>query len=273
MALRDLLHDPARAPVLVVGTLWRAYYTELCRPHAAQARDLLDNTATVLEVPSSFHDADPRTLSAVAGSDPRLALATQRGDGRITQYLAGGPELVRRFERELTVSARAIVQVALDARRIGHRNAIAQSILAAAAYAYMAPSEWHAVAAESDWFERGLAEAVRPCKGADGPLTRIVPVPLRSRTDRPAGADLSPDASAAEPLYPLADYLDQYGRGHRAQQIPPIPFWEAASLHAHSHDLTLLGSAAWNRGLYRDAAQLWLNATRRGDIAAATKLV
>src|SRR5216683_3867916 len=50
-------------------------------------------------------------------------------------------------------------------------------------------------------------------------------------------------------------YLGQYGRAHRADQIPPAGFWAAAT-HAHPGDLAALGTAARVYGLYRDAAQL-----------------
>ncbi len=67
-------------------------------------------------------------------------------------------------------------------------------------------------------------------------------------------------------------YLGQYGRAHRADQIPPAGFWAAAT-HAHPGDLAALGTAARVYGLYRDAAQLHKNATARGDARAARALV
>ncbi|MFJ1460918.1 hypothetical protein [Nocardia sp. N2S4-5] len=267
VALRDLVRDPARAPVLVVGTLWRSYYGELCRSHASQARNLLETTATVIEVPSTFADADPTALTAAAATDPRMEMARGRSeDGRISQYLAGGPELVRRYEFELSPAAQAIVEIAMDARRMGHRNAIPLGLFADATHAYMTSSDWNRVAAASDWLEQALADTARPCKGAEGPLTRIVPAPLRSRTGRdPAGH--------GGPAYKLADYLDQYGRPRRRDGIPPIPFWETAAAHAGPQDLRDLGAAAWDRGLYREAAQLWKNAARHGDGFSAERLL
>ncbi|WP_433600401.1 helix-turn-helix domain-containing protein [Nocardia sp. CA-135953] len=278
VALRDLLRDPTRAPVLVVGTLWRAYYTELRRPHASQVRELLDNTVTtVLEVPSSFADADPDALAAAAATDPRFRYARDRAeDGRITQYLAGGPELLHRYDNELSVGAKAIVRIAMDARRMGHRNAIPHGLLAEAADAYVSPSEWNTVASEPDWLEQALAEAARPCKGADGPLPRIAAASARSRSTRtrsridPAGR---PGGAGGGPVYLLADFLDQHARTEYSEIIPPIPFWEALTTHAHPGDYTVLGRAASDRGLYRDAAQLWVKATRVGDIDAAAALV
>ncbi len=71
----------------------------------------------------------------------------------------------------------------------------------------------------------------------------------------------------------MADYLDQYGRRHRAETIPPIDFWAAAANHAHRADLNAPGDSAWNRGLYRDAAQLHKRATSHGNPQAAVTLV
>ncbi|WUA12915.1 ATP-binding protein (plasmid) [Nocardia sp. NBC_01377] len=268
-ALRELLTDRRRAPVLVVGTLWRAFYTALCRPHASQVRDLLENSATttVIQVPVSFTDAAPDSLAA-AEFDARFAFARERAeDGRITQYLAGAPELLRRYEREFSTAARAIVQVAMDARRMGHRNALPHGLLADAAHAYMTGLEWNTVAADGDWLEKALAEAARPCKGADGALARIIDPPITPRT-RAAQA-----GARSGPTYLLADYLYQRSRTARADVIPPIAFWTALTSHAHVQDRTRLGNAACGRGLYRDAAQMWADAIADGDPSSALDLV
>ncbi|MFE2961183.1 P-loop NTPase family protein, partial [Nocardia tengchongensis] len=273
VALRDLLGDPLRGPVLIVGTLWRQYYTELRAPHASQVRDLLTHHATILEVPASFADADPAVLAAAAQSDPRFGIACARAEhGRITQYLAGGPELLHRYEHELDAAAKAIVQIAIDARRMGHRNAIPHQLLAATTHAYI-PDQWNAVAATPDWLELALAHTTQPCKGADGPLTRIAARPSRSRRTR-SRTHLSAHADTdVGPVYKLADYLDQHGRDERAPIVPPIEFWEALTDHAHPDDRVALGRAARRRGLYRDAAHLWVEATAAGNIAAAAELI
>ena len=101
-----------------------------------------------------------------------------------------------------------------------------------------------------------------------GPLTRIRPRPA-SRAARQRGHQLASIAADAGPLYRLADYLDQYGRAHRASQIPPVEFWSAAAAHAALDDQAALGGAAQARGLYRDAAQLHKNAAASGNLRAA----
>jgi hypothetical protein len=58
-ALRDLLRDPQRGPVLMLGTIWPRYWQPLTAPPArdgsdphAHARELLDGA--VIEVSSAF---------------------------------------------------------------------------------------------------------------------------------------------------------------------------------------------------------------------------
>jgi hypothetical protein len=74
-------------------------------------------------------------------------------------------------------------------------------------------------------------------------------------------------------VYLLADYLDQQGRATRGTQIPPAAFWAAAASYADPGDLGALGHAAYDCGLYRDAAQLDKKATAHGDTFAASRLV
>jgi hypothetical protein len=132
-----------------------------------------------------------------------------------------------------------------------------QAFLKDAALAYLTDDQWDALG--EDWLGPALTYTAVPAKGARGPLTPIRPRPAgrasRSYGDQPAGI-----AAAAGPLYRLADYLDQYGRAHRASQIPSAEFWSAAATHAAPDDQAALGDAAYDRGLYRAAAQLHKNA-------------
>jgi hypothetical protein len=99
--LRTLL-DRQRRRVLVVATLWPQYWSALTtRPAAgepdpyAQARDLLAGSAVT--VADGF---TPGELAGLHGSmvDQRLQqVAAHAEGGRITQYLAGAPELEDRY--------------------------------------------------------------------------------------------------------------------------------------------------------------------------------
>ncbi|MFG2019971.1 hypothetical protein [Actinomadura geliboluensis] len=262
--LRTLLTDPSRAPVLVLGTLWPGHHTDLTRCHESQVRQLLDGT--VIEVPESFTGADLDALRQAARADARLEQAADRAeDGQITQYLAGGPALLDRLATA-PPEAKALMWAAMDARRMGHRNALPLPLLEQAATAYLTDTQYEQL--DENWLEQALAYTSRPCKGARGPVTRIIQRRNdRERTRSPAAAP------GGGPVYRLADYLDQHGRATRNHHIPPVGFWVAAAAHAHPADLRQLGNAAWDRGLYRDATQLHKNATTHGDPLAACRLV
>ena len=250
-ALRTLLTDPGRAPVLILGTLWPQHWDTLTQSRGTrpQACTVLDGTD--IAVPAAFTGPALADLRRAAGGDPRLAAAAGAPDGQVTQYLAGVPELMARY-RNAPPAARALIHAAMDARRLGHSLALPHALLEAAAPAYLTGTEWDT--AGEDWLEQALAWTAAPCKGVSGPLTRIRP--------RPPGG----------PAYRLADYLDQHGRRHRATQFPPDGFWRAAG-HCLPAVQAALGNAARDRGLYRHAAQLYKNATAHGHAHAASRLV
>ena len=268
--LRELLRDLGRAPVLVLATVWPQFWDTLTtRPAGgddrhAQARELLSGHD--ITVPAAFTPARLQQLSEAG--DARLVLAARSApDGEVIQFLAGAPELLARY-RNAPPAAAALIEAAMDARRLGTGPGLPQAFLQAAAPGYLTDAEWDALG--QDWLEQALAYTAVPCKGARGPLTRIRPRPARSaaryREDQPASMD-----TAVGPLYRLADYLDQHGRAHRASQIPPADFWSAAA-YTDPDDQNALGDAAHTRGLYRDAAQLDKNAAASGNIRAALYL-
>ncbi|MFE7077355.1 hypothetical protein ACFU96_45470, partial [Streptomyces sp. NPDC057620] len=279
--LRTRLRDAQRAPVLVLATLWTEHWNTLtARPPGAadvhsQARELLNGRR--ITVPSTFAGADLAALAGARGDDPRLGEAADHArDGHVIQYLAGGPVLLDRYQ-DAPPTTRALIEAAMDARRLGAGPHIPSAWLAHAAPGYLTESEWEH--RSDDWFEQALAYVTTRHNGISAILT---PVKTSSpRNQRPTGGVSITSSSGAghrpqagqEPLYRLADYLDQYGRHHRAGQIPPIDFWTAAAAYAHTADLSDLGDAARDRGLYRDAAQLYKHATTDGIPAAATALI
>jgi transcriptional regulator with XRE-family HTH domain len=256
--LRELLRDPARAPVLVLATLWPQFWDTLTArpvqgvdPHP-QARELL--AGRDITVPAAFtrEQLDRLALS----KDARLTqAATTARDGQVTQFLAGAPELMARY-RNAPPAAAGLIEAAMDARRLGTEISLPLAFLGAAAPWYLTGAEWDAVG--EDWLEQALAYAAVQCRGVHGPLTRVRPRPV-------------PPADS-EQLYRLADYLDQYGRAHRKSEIPPAGFWAAAAAHARAADQAALGQAAGAHGLYRAAAQLSKNAAAAGNLGAATYL-
>jgi hypothetical protein len=272
--LRELLRSPARAPVLVLATLWPQFWDGLTGrpadgtdPHA-QARELL--AGRDITVPAAFTAAQLQQLREI--EDVRLdAAAAYAQDGHVIQFLAGVPELLTRY-RNAPPAAAALIHTAMDARRLGMRVGLPSPFLEAAAPEYLTDNEWDVLG--EDWLEQALAYTAVPCKGIRGPLTRMRPRPIRPRLAGP-GSRYSYEQMASQlagPLYRLADYLDQHGRAYRNSQMPPAGFWSAAADHASPGDQATLGDAAHDRGLYRAAAQLHKNAAARGNLRAAAYL-
>ena len=260
--LRELLRDRARGPVLVLATLWPQFWDDLTSrpaggedPHA-QARELLGGHD--IPVASAFTSAQVEQLRK--SGDVRLTHAARAAqDGQVTQFLAGAPELLARY-RNAPPAAGALLNATMDARRLGMGHALSHAFLEAAAPGYLSDSEWDQL--DEDLLEQALAYSAKPCKGVRGPLTRI-----RARPASP------PNGCGVGPVYQLADYLDQHGRVARREQMPPAVFWAAVASDADPGDLRALARAAYNRGLYRDSAQLYKNAAAHGDTYAAAELV
>ena len=254
-ALRTLLADPGRGPVLVLATVWPEYWDALTREPGTR-RTLLEGRR--ITVPGAFTAAQVAALRR--SGDPRLAAAGAADSGHVTQFLAGAPVLLDRY-RDAQPPARAVIEAAMDARRLGHGLALPHALLEAAAPAYISDAEWDS--AGDDWLEQALAFTAAPTKGTAGPVTRIRPRPAPGNTP----------AAPSGPAYKLADYLDQHGRRHRAAQFPPDEFWSAAANCGSPGSQAALGAAARGRGLFRHAAQLRKNATRHGDPYAAAALI
>jgi hypothetical protein len=257
--LRTLLRDPDRSPALVLATMWPEYWARLMvRPAAgtpdphAQARELL--TDRRIQVPGELTAAE-RDQAAAAG-DPRLALAAKEAaNGRVIQFLAGAPELVSRYE-SAPPAARALLDAAVDARRLGMGPELPRTFLEAAAPGYIADTDQDTL--PPDWREQALSYAAAPCKGVRGPLA-----PSRPR----------PGSLPGPAVCQLADYLDQHGRGTCRDRIPPLDFWYAVARHASPGDLPALAAAAENRGLLRDAARIRKKAAEHGNTLEAAALV
>jgi hypothetical protein len=261
-ALRELLRDATRGPVLVLGTLWPEHWDVLSRrpdPVAedrhAQARGLLA-VAEQIHIPDEFTAQELQELRAAAESDPRLAMACQEAHAKVTQFLAGAFDLVSRYQTAPPAAA-AVITAAMDARRLGYGSHLAEALLKDAASGYLDDNAWQTLG--DDWFPAAVDYAGKPCRGVPGPLTRV-----RARPG---------ERSPAEPQYELADYLDQHGTVTRRYNAPPGTLWEAAARHAGDRqDLWRLASAAQNRGRFRYAGLLYLRAVEAGDSAAALPL-
>lgn len=263
-ALHALLIEPERGPVLVLGTLWSEYadqYTALPAPRGpdphSRVRELL--AGRMVSVPDSFDTNALAAATALAENGDRYladALQRTRTHGRVTQDLGGGPALVHRYQHS-TPAARALLEVAMDACRLGVGPLLPQAFLTDAAVDYLTDTELDHLT--PDWSEAAFAELARVVHGKQAPLCRTAP----RRQGRPPGAPSSVTTPhpTAGPMFRLADYLEQHGRTTRRHLCPPASFW-----HAHTHladpgDSVRLARAArdryrlqWAFHLYRKAA-------------------
>ncbi|WP_333754133.1 hypothetical protein [Streptomyces sp. IBSBF 3352] len=250
-ALADLLASPLRGPVLVVGTLWRDHHAALTdaedKNTPAAARALLRSGSSIA-IPENFDDQALALLREEARDDARLAEALHRAGRRATQYLAGARELLYRYEHA-PAEARAVLDAAADARRLGVGEAIPEAFLHAAAAAYLDADHWHTQTDQwrRTWFQQALTYTSRSCRGVPGPLTPNIALPGQQAT--------------GEPSFRLADYLHQHLQVHRRYIRPPTGFWDAALRHlTNAEDVFQLGRSArirlrlrWADRLYRRA--------------------
>ncbi|WP_086682100.1 helix-turn-helix domain-containing/SEL1-like repeat protein [Streptomyces pseudogriseolus] len=275
-AVHSLLTDPLRGPVLILGTLWPRFLDDYrllpqpgeSDPHS-RVRELL--AGRIVHVPEAFDAAAlaSATQKATEG-DPLLADALTRAgaDGRLAQDLAGGPALLERY-RSGSPAARALLQAAMDARRLGIGLHLPQAFLTDAAADYIHDTDWNQLT--DDWAEAAYAELARHVHGKQAPLTRIIPRPQR----RPPGSPPAHIASAHTqgPVFRLADYLEQHGRTERRYLCPPTSFWHAAHTHLiHPEDLHSLATAADERHRLQWAHHLLLRAAEHGQPDALKRL-
>jgi TPR repeat protein len=272
-ALHKLLTDPERAPVLVLGTLWPNYDRDFAAiatsgsaDRNARVRELLEGRRIM--VPDTFDDGALQQAARLAkGGDRLLAAVLNRSHGgRVAQYLAGAPELLRRWQ-SASPGAKAVLEVAVDARRLGVGPHLPRGLLVDAAVGYLHADDYDTLA--DDWVQRALVELAEPVHGNLAPLRRV-----RERLGQhPPGTPPAASDTHGEPLYRLADYLEQHGRAVRGFLCPPVAFWDAATRHLDATDEVIaLASAAEERLRYRYAERLYRKAFDAGDVSALGRL-
>ncbi|GAB2833962.1 helix-turn-helix domain-containing protein [Streptomyces daliensis] len=272
-ALHALLTDEQRSPVLVLGTLWPEYvrqYTIL--PVAGQsdptsrARELL--AGRIVSLPESF---DAEALAAATqlarGGDQMLADALTRSGthGRVTQDLAGAPELLHCYENG-SPEAQALLRAAMDARRLGVGLNLPQAFLTSAALGYLTDIDCDDLT--DDWAEAAYAELAKRVHGKQAPLRRVIVCP--PGTPHP----FTLHGSVSGPVFRLADYLEQHGRETRRRVCPPASFWH--SVHAgltNPDDLFSLAREAYARHRLQWAHDLQRRAVEAGHPDAYLALV
>ena len=211
----------------------------------------------VIDVPARFTAGE--LTAAAARGDPVLAAAAAAAgpDGQVTQYLAGGPALLRRYDGPGgDPYGQAMITAAMDAARFGDAGPLPAALVQDAAVGYLAGPSAAEVASRR---EGALAWATAELEGA-----------VRALDPVPSAADAGPAG------YRVAGYLNQHGRRTRRDQVGPASLWDALTARAAgvgAGDLTRVGQAARDRGLYRHAAALWTAAVSAASTDAAGRLV
>lgn len=214
-------------------------------------------TGTDIPIPDAFTGTDLDELSATSAvtGDPRLAQAAEHAEqGQVSQYLAGGPALLERYRTALPAAC-ALIDAAMDARRLGHGLRLPESLLEAAVRGYLTDSQWDGRG--QDWLEQALAYTAKDCRGARGPLTIIQPSPG--------------DPPPAGRYYRLADYLEQHGRTRRLRPMPKA-LLDALIADAAAEDLARFGGQAEEQGLNQAAIRLYGAAAERGNTSVLLRL-
>lgn len=235
------------AKQLVVGTLWPGDYTIRIglrisgQPDRyAEDRELL-GLARIIEVADTFSVAERKRAEDLA-ADPRIRTALNSSDAGVTQILAAGPELIRRWENAdvsdpLQCYGKAVISAALDARRVGVVAPLSEAFLVAAAPAYIGPAL--RAAAPADWFGQAISYANSPLHGATACL-----IPSAAEMGKVDG-------------WNTADYLHQHAM--RARRSLPLPngVWQALVEHHNSDDTYALADSANRRGQNQYAEALF----------------
>ena len=174
-------------------------------------------------------------------------------DAGLTQVLAAGPELIRRWEHADATDPRqccgkAVITAALDARRVGAQAPVTLEFLIAAAPGYLSSAQQ--AAAGLDWFQIAITYATTQLHGAAACL-------------RPVAAGMGELAG-----YLTADYLHQHATRTRRRIVLPEPVWQALVDH-YPDDSFVLAEHARREDQYRYAAFFYRRLAESGDGYAA----
>ncbi|WP_215545066.1 hypothetical protein [Amycolatopsis sp. CA-230715] len=257
-ALRDLLEDDERAPVLVLGTLRPRQWQRLTAPSRGSAdphphpRLLLQETD--IAVADTFTVAE--VADAAMSADPRMAEAAVMCDGgEVIRYLVAAPEVRQRF-RNATQQEKAILQCAIEARCVGHGQWLPRALLERAAPQYLTAHERSCLAAT--WFEDALAELTSPGLGE-----------MRMMLDW----DVTDGATARRDRLRLNDFLErQWITEVQQVRLPAEHLWSALVDRAAVDSVVALAEECRRRGLLRQSVEFYRRAIRDGDVSAKRAL-
>lgn len=168
-----------------------------------------------------------------SGRRPCLGAGTRRCGSGARRWWPGRCRSGHRCYGAAPPAARALIEAAMDARRLGHGPALPLPLPEAATEGYLTDIEWDLL--DDDWLERAVAYTAMPLRGTRGPLTRI----------RPWAAHWP---ESAQPHHRLADCLEQHGRQRRHGDRAPAAAWDALVRHAAPVRRHRLPASAARRG-------------------------
>ena len=199
--LRELLRDPAGAPVVALATLWPQFWDTLTARPAAGEETCTPRPGSCWR--PGHQPCPPRSLPLSCGScavaaDPRLVLAAESAETGRSSSSWPEPELMARY-RNAPPAAAALINAAIDARRLGMGIALPLTFLEAAAPGYLTDADWDALA--EDWLEQALTYTAAPCKGIRGALPASAPAAdIATRQPGPrTGSPTTSSSMAATP--------------------------------------------------------------------------
>lgn len=264
----DLLLNPRTPPTLLAGAIWPSELIRITQRQSADAKVVLrlfESYARTIVVPDVLNDdALPESMRTAISQDARIRHAVETSpSGRVTQTLAGGPLLVARYEgvdtaRALafTPGAKALLDSAVELRRIGFPNPIPAVTLGGAAPGFLDEERYGSV--QSDWIDDALREVCGEHLG------------IAALTPR-ASAPALPDS------YHLHDYLFQHCLERKRFSATRASTW-AVTIRRRPEELQpevlfRLAANASARGLYSSAAELLRQLMSLGHSAAYSALL
>ncbi len=247
------------AGIMVLGTIWTTEYNALLTPplggddQLRQAQDVL-LLAEVVNIDQALTPPERERAVALAAGDARLAEALRATDHTFIQMLAGGPALVRWWTDPSNPYASAMIQAAVDARRVGVQSPIGAAILTEAMHDYLHPLD--RMADPTTWLDRALADATALLAGAVAPVRRV------------GGTS----AGSAVGVI-VADFLLQHITQIRRTICPPHSLWNSLVSHLlDSGDIGRVAASARTRMRYRYSEPLLRQLIAGGEGPAATEL-
>ncbi|MFE3986962.1 hypothetical protein ACFXPR_20975 [Nocardia tengchongensis] len=241
-----------RGRTVVVATMRREAFRRLEAARGELTKDvriLLDQAEQIPVESTSDHPIE-HTAAAHSYPDLNLDLYREHGYG-LGEVLAGAPALLARYRRA-DPRLRAVIEVAIDWRRVGRADPIPEEVLVELA------SHRARMLRPSLGLDRGvIAETVRAAREPVEATARIAPLQTIWSSDTDCG-------------YRVFDYLVAADDTHHDGRQRPIPetFWDAATHGADARILGMIGATAQRRGHLDHAIRITRRAAHAGHPVA-----